>query len=185
MSNRVLDFHSYINNISESSTETYSIDQISDALDSVESSIPEYFKVDADDAKLDYSQSGDNVEIYPDISKDHKDYSYDYDSSLSREVIRNLDSSDDGKRPRFTKDDIKDAIDTISSNSDYYISGVDVSSASVDVSVDMHSDDEIRVSAEMDNKDGDIVVDDFDFSSWKSDILEEILRSIPRKIYLQ
>ena len=109
MNKKVLDFKSYLENVSESVIQKYSMDQISDALDSIESDIAEYYGVSGD-PNLTFDKNGEEVTISPDISNDVSDYSYDYDRSLARDVIRNLSDEDDGKKPRFTKDVIEKVI---------------------------------------------------------------------------
>ena len=69
MNKRILDFKSYADNVSESAIQKYSIDQISDALDSIESDIAEYYGVSGD-PNLTFDKNGEEVTISPDISDD-------------------------------------------------------------------------------------------------------------------
>jgi len=183
MSGRILKFNDYTGNVSESVEPKYSLDQISDALDQIESNITEYFYCsDSNGVSLDYSEYGDDITVTPSLSADVSDYSYDYDSSLSRDVVRNLDGSDDGKKPRFPQDIIVDAINTISNNADYYVKEIDTSNGRFVTDIQHHGNDEIRISASFDDSDGGIEVADFDFNEWKSDVLQEITRSISSRI---
>ena len=184
MSNRILGFNLYTESISESAGGTYSLDQISNALDEIESNITEYFYVsNASGLSLTYDRDGDDVVVTPEISSDADDHSYGYDSSLSRDVIRNLVDEDDGEKPRFTDDVIKDAIDSISDNAEYYIKGIDTSSVDFQLDINHHGSDEIRISVEVDEGGGSgIEVVDFDFSEWKSDVIQEITKSISGRL---
>ena len=178
--NKVLDFKSYIENVSESVIQKYSMDQISDALDSIESNIAEYYGVSGD-LNLTSDRNGEDVIISPDISDDVSDYSYDYDKSLARDVIRNLSDEDDGKKPRFTKDVIERVINDIASNGDFYITDIDTSGLSVYLDISKPYDDRITVDGRI--EDSSVVeVTGFDFAQLKEDIMDQLTRSIVNKI---
>jgi len=180
MNKKVLDFKSYLENVSESVIQKYSMDQISDALDSIESNIAEYYGVSGD-LNLTSDKNGDEVTISPDISDDVSDYSYDYDKSLARDVIRNLSDEDDGKKPRFTKDVIERVINDIASNGDFYITDIDTSGLSVYLDISKPYDDRITVDGQIEDS-SMVEVTDFDFVQLKEDIMEELARSIINKI---
>jgi uncharacterized protein (UPF0216 family) len=180
MNKKVLDFKSYLENVSESVIQKYSMDQISDALDSIESDIAEYYGVSGD-PNLTFDKNGEEVTISPDISNDVSDYSYDYDKSLARDVIRNLSDEDDGKKPRFTKDVIERVINDMAANGDFYITDIDTSGLSVYLDVSKPYDDRITVDGQI--EDSSVVeVTGFDFAQLKDDIMEELTRSIINKI---
>jgi hypothetical protein len=178
--NKVLDFKSYLENVSESAIQKYSMDQISGALDSIESDIAEYYGVSGD-PNLTFDKNGEEVTISPDVSDDVSVYSYDYDKSLARDIIRNLPDEDDGKKPRFTKDVIERVINDISSNGDFYITEIDPSGVSVYLDVSKPYDDRITVDGQMEDT-SVVEITGFDFAQWKDDIMEELTRSIINKI---
>lgn len=183
---RLVKFNKYKSEIKESEEEefTYSLPEISDALDSVEDKLIDYIEIhNIEILDIDHDETHDGKVILKPIIGEYSDLVYDYNTDLNDLISEELSKSgNDGLKPRFNSDVIFNAIDLVSSNFWRYVN--DVSMDNIEMGYETRSGDFNEITVTFRINPGslkNVEILSINFKEWKKDVLGQIAKSITRK----
>lgn len=184
---RLVKFDKYKSEIKESENEefTYSLDEISDALDSVEDELIDYIEIhNIEILDIDHDETRDGEVILKPIIGECSDLVYDYNTDLNDLILEKLSKSgNDGLKPRFSSDVIFNAIDLVSSNFWRYVNDVSMDNIEIEYKTRSGDFNEITVTFLINQKSlKDVEILSINFKEWKKEVLGQIVKSITRKL---
>ena len=183
---RLVKFNKYKSEIKESEEEefTYSLDEISDALDSVEDELINYIEIhNIEILDVDHEETRDYGVILKPIIGEYSDLVYEYNTDLNDLILEKLSKSgNDGLKPRFNSDVIFNAIDLVSSNFGRYVNDVSMDNIEIDYETRSRDFNEITVTFLIDRRSlKNVEILSINFKEWKKEVLGQIVKNITRK----
>jgi len=183
---RLVKFDKYKSEIKESEEEefTYSLDEISDALDSVEDDLINYIEIhNIEILDVDHDETRDGEVVLKPIIGEHSDLVYDYNTDLNDLILKELSKSgNDGLKPRFNSDVIFNAIDLVSSYIGKYVNDVSMDDIEIEYETRSGNFNEITVTFLINQKSlKNVEILSINFKEWKKEVLGQIVKSITRK----